>query len=103
MFGTVMRICSFAVDAFKWTMRGASNNVKPLMLGLAVGTALWFGVGDLFAQETNAVSYQEIVSFDNIFDTIRTSIGGVVAGALGLGLAIWGARYVFYVIKSMGR
>ena len=62
-----------------------------------------FGAGEVFAQTTNDVEYTAIVNFGNLFDTIRTALGPIVVGALGLGLAIWGARYIFGVIKSMGR
>jgi hypothetical protein len=83
-----------------------SASVSPMSWAvLAVfGVVMALGASDVFAQATpTAVTYTEIVSFSNIFDTIRTSLGTIVAGALGLGLAIWGARYIFHVIKSMGR
>ena len=63
-----------------------------------------FGCGELFAQTTpTSVTFEPIVNFGDIFTSITTALGPIVAGALGLGLAIWGARYVFGVIKSMGR
>jgi len=61
------------------------------------------GSGELLAQTTNDVTYTPIVNFGDLFTTITTALGPIVAGALGLGLAIWGARYIFGVIKSMGR
>lgn len=64
---------------------------------------MFLGAGDLLAQETTAVAFEPIVEFGTLFDTLKTSIAPLVAGALGLGLAIWGARYVFGIIKSMGR
>jgi hypothetical protein len=64
---------------------------------------LFLGQADLLAQETTTVTFTPIVEFGTLFDTIKTSIAPLVAGALGLGLAIWVARYVFSVIKSMGR
>lgn len=64
---------------------------------------LFLGSADLLAQDETSVAYEPIVNFGSIFDTIRTSIGPLVAGALGLGLAIWGSRYIFGIIKSMGR
>jgi len=72
------------------------------ILCLAVVGLGMLGTLDVFAQ-TEEVSFEEIVSFGEIFKTIRVSIGPLVAGAIGLGLAIWGARYVFRIIKSMGR
>lgn len=65
-----------------------------------------FGSADLFAQTppaTNAVTYSDLVTWSEIFTTIRSAVGPMVAGAISLGLAIWGARYVFGIIKSMGR
>ena len=63
-----------------------------------------FGGTEVFAQDTaSEVQFIPIVNFGNLFDTIRTALGPIVVGALGLGLAIWGARYIFSVIKSMGR
>ena len=61
------------------------------------------GSPEVFAQTTNDVTYTPIVNFGDLFTTITTALGPIVAGALGLGLAIWGARYIFGVIKSMGR
>jgi len=65
---------------------------------------MFFGSGELLAQTTPpTVAFDAIVDFGTIFDTIRAAVGPLVAGALGLGLAIWGARYIFGIIKSMGR
>jgi hypothetical protein len=77
------------------------NYFKYSIVALAVCTVGFFAP-EVLAQ-TNTVSYEPIVEFGSLFDTIRTALGPIVVGALGLGLAIWGARYVFGVIKSMGR
>jgi len=65
--------------------------------------AMFVGGAEAFAQGGNNVEFTSIVEFGNLFDTIRTALAPIVVGALGLGLAIWGARYIFGVIKSMGR
>ncbi|MDR0522282.1 MAG: hypothetical protein LBH00_10580 [Planctomycetaceae bacterium] len=62
---------------------------------------LVFGGVEVFAQQPSEVTYTGIISFGSIFDTIRTQIAPIVAGAIGLGLAIWGARYLFKVFKGM--
>ena len=61
---------------------------------------------ELFAQGgggANTVTFTPIVDFGNLFTTLTTTIGPIVAGALGLGLAIWGSRYIYGVIKSASR
>ena len=74
-----------------------------VIMGVAC-LAMIAGMGELFAQtDPPSVNYQPIVNFGTIFETIRTAVGPIVVGALGLGLAIWGARYMFGIIKSMGR
>jgi hypothetical protein len=70
---------------------------------VSVAVFMFLGAGDLLAQGTNNVQYEAIVEFGTIFDTIRTALAPIIVGAIGLGLAIWGARYIFSVIKSMAR
>lgn len=78
--------------------------VKSAAPAVVFGAVAVVGGGELFAQTTaSTIEYESIVDFGDIFETIREAIGPVVVGALGLGLAIWGARYVFSIIKSMGR
>jgi hypothetical protein len=75
-----------------------------LLVAGVFAMSLFFGSADLLAQTSaTTVEYTPIVDFGDLFDTITTALGPIVAGALALGLAIWGARYVFGVIKSMGR
>ena len=66
---------------------------------------MFFGGAEVFAQGDGATSitFTPIVDFGNLWTTLTTTLGPIVAGALGLGLAIWAARYVFSIIKSMGR
>ena len=74
------------------------------LVGVFALVSMVVGSGEVLAQSPpEMVQFEPIVEWDAIFDTIRLSIGPVVVGALALGLAIWGARYVFSIIKSMGR
>ena len=50
----------------------------------------------------NTVVYVPIVDFGNLFTTLIATIGPFIAGALGLGLTIWGVRYMFAMIKELG-
>jgi len=76
--------------------------VVPAAIAVAVVAV---GAGELLAQGGGAttVPFEPIVDFGSIFDTLKTYIAPLVATALGLGLAIWGAKYVFRIIKGMGR
>jgi len=72
------------------------------LVGVFALVSMVVGSGEVLAQ-VEQVEFEPIVEWGMIFETIRLSIGPVVVGALALGLAIWGARYVFSIIKSMGR
>ena len=75
-----------------------------LFVCAVVGACLLFVSPEVFAQAVaEQVPFEPIVQFGSLFTTIRDTIGPLVAAALGLGLAIWAARYVFGIIKSMGR
>jgi hypothetical protein len=54
-------------------------------------------------QGGTTVEFTPIVNFGELFTSITTAIAPLVAGALGLGLAIWGASYIFSVIRRMAR
>jgi len=77
------------------------------LVAAVVGAGVFFTGVDLLAQggdpPSNTVTFTPIVNFGDLFTTITAVVGPLVAGALGLGLAIWGARYVFSIIKSVGR
>ena len=69
-----------------------------------VGLAMTVGAGDLFAQTTgDPVVITPIVDFSGVFATIATTVGPVIVGAIGLGLSIWAVRFMFGLVKSMGR
>ena len=81
-----------------------------LFVCAVVGACLMFVSPEVFAQTTptptpppSPVDLEPIVEFGSLFATIRDTIAPLVVGALGLGLAIWAARYIFSIIKSMGR
>ena len=63
-----------------------------------------FGATEVFANPAaNDVTFTPIVNFGDLFTTLTSVLAPIVVGALTLGLAIWGARYVFGIIRSMGR
>lgn len=83
-------------------------NAVPLVMAAVVCTVAFVIGPEVFAQEPPPpspapVPFTQIVNFGSIFNTIREVIAPLVAGALGLGLAIWAARFIFGIIKSMGR
>jgi len=78
------------------------NFVMPIVIGVVAMCCMMFGSAEVFAQ-TNDVTFTPIVNFGDLFTTLTGVLGPIVAAALGLGLAIWGARYVFSIIRSMGR
>jgi hypothetical protein len=53
------------------------------------------------AQST--VDAEPLVDFTAVFDDLRDTVTAVIVGAVGIGLAIWATRYVFSVVRSMGR
>ena len=79
--------------------------VKLAVPAIVCGTVLVIGGGEVFAQTTPpSVQFTELVQFDStMWQTITAAVGAVVAAALGLGLGIWAARYIFGIIRSMGR
>jgi hypothetical protein len=68
-----------------------------------VGLTMSIGAGDLFAQTGDPVVITPIVDFSGVFATIATTVGPVIVGAIGLGLSIWAVRFMFGLVKSMGR
>ena len=88
-------------------MRGLFCNPKAYVIAGVVALLTLAGSPEVFAQGGGSgateVTFTPIVNFGDLFSTITTTLAPIVAGALGLGLAIWGARYVFGVVKSMGR
>ena len=80
------------------------NFVLPILMGVVALVGMVFISPEVFAQDTsNTVTFTPIVNFGTIFESLKTSLGPMVAAALGLGLAIWGASYVFKIVKKMGR
>jgi len=76
-----------------------------------VCAAVFFGGSEMLLAQgggggATSVQFQEIVSFGDIFSSggaLWSALATIVSGAIGLGLAIWGARYIFSIVKSMGR
>ena len=95
---------SVVVSASKAVSKGACKYVLPLML-VAVMLTCCFGAGDVFAQGAGSttVEFESIVEFGDLFTTLTDAIGPLIAGALMLGLGIWGTYYIFTNIKRMAR
>ena len=68
------------------------------------GLFTMFGAVEVFANtDTSSVSFTPIVNFGDIFTSITTTIAPLVAGAIGLGLAIWGTLFIARLIKRAAR
>jgi ABC-type Fe3+ transport system permease subunit len=50
-----------------------------------------------------SVDAEPLVDFSGVFDSLKDTVTAVVVGAVGIGIAIWATRYVFSVVRSMGR
>jgi hypothetical protein len=50
-----------------------------------------------------ALKIEPIVDFSSVFSSLSSLVTTVVVGALGIGLAIWGTRFLFRLVKSMSR
>jgi hypothetical protein len=83
-----------------------------VVFSATVAVATWFSPeAVLFAQEptgftASSVEVTELVKFHgdgSVFNTIKTSLAPILAGAIGIGLAVWLARFFFRIVKSMGR
>jgi hypothetical protein len=89
-------------------LKGFLSGVKSFVIGAAVvgvvSTALLYAPEVAFAQDGGAVvKVDELVDFDGAFDSLKSMLKYVLAGAIGIGLAVWGAKFLFRVVKSMGR
>jgi hypothetical protein len=63
---------------------------------------------EVFAQTFTAepVEFQSLVQFDGsggVLEAIKSPLAAILAGAIGIGLAVWAARFFFTIVKSMGR
>ena len=82
--------------------RVVSNRVSIMYL-LVFGVLMLFGAGDVFAQGGTAVTITPIVDFTGIFTTLTTTIGGIVALAVGLSLSIWSVYFCLKQVKRTAR
>jgi hypothetical protein len=97
--------------------KGFLSGVKKIVTGAKsfVASAVVVGVvvGGLslvpdvaFAQTPEPVTFTELVKFDGtggILESVKGPLAKILAGAIGIGLAVWAARFFFGVVKSMGR
>jgi hypothetical protein len=63
---------------------------------------------DAFAQtfSPEPVEFESLVQFDGsggVLSAIKSPLAAILAGAIGIGLAVWAARFFFGIVKSMGR
>ena len=81
--------------------------VLPVIMGTVMLVCLLLGGAEVFAQGSpsgnTSVDFESIVQFGSLFESIKTTIAPLVAAALTLGLAIWGASYIFSIVKRMAR
>jgi len=76
----------------------------PLFVCAVVGALLMFVSPEVFAQETSdKVQFVPLVDFSTVFTSIRTAIGPIVVGALGIALALWACWFFYGLIRKMGR
>ena len=61
------------------------------------------GAGELLADGGSSVSFTPIVDLSGIFSSLTGVVSTIVAAAITLALGIWGTRYLFRLVKSMGR
>jgi hypothetical protein len=50
-----------------------------------------------------AAEAEPLVDFGSVFDTLKGTVTTIVIAAIGLGLGIWATRFIFGIVKSMGR
>jgi hypothetical protein len=99
----VRRLVLFPFGEKGFVMKNLVLNPMTYVVAGVFGLVSLLGSPELFAQTSNEVTFTPIVDFKDIFTSIIGIVGPLVAGAIGLGLGVWGARYVFSLIKSMGR
>jgi hypothetical protein len=77
-------------------------------LFVAVAVFILTGGGVLLAEEVAAftpaeVSFSPLIDFGSLFTSLLTAVAPIVAGAIGVGLAIWGTRWLYQRAKSLAR
>jgi hypothetical protein len=114
IFADRMR-CSVACFFSLWekgiVMKGFMQKVKgvvlsPMMLVMALAAvAMFVGSVDVLAQDPQpaTIEFEPIVNYGDLFGSIRIALGPILVGAIGLGLSIWGALYIFRLVKSASR
>jgi len=81
--------------------RVVSNRVSIMYL-LVFGVLMLFGAGDVFAQGS-AVTFTPLVDLSGVFTSLTTVVGVVVGAAITLAGGVWVTKYMFSLVKSMGR
>ena len=69
-----------------------------------VAVCMAVGAGELLADGGgSSVTFTPIVDLSGIFSSLTGVVSTIVAAAITLALGIWGTRYLFRLVKSMGR
>ena len=102
MFGIWKGVCGFAGKVADKVLEVAK---KPAAYAVAVvATAMGFGASEALASGgAPTVTFTPIVEFGDLFTSLTASLAVLVAGAVGLGLAIWVVAYKLRVVKRMAR
>jgi hypothetical protein len=74
---------------------------SPMSLSLLAAFVL-FSSGVVHAADIE-IPLDGMPGFTQALTTLKTTIGTIIVSALAIGLMVWAARYLFHVVKSMGR
>ena len=55
------------------------------------------------SSSVSPVTVEPLVDFGGVFDSLKGVVTNVVVGAVAIGLGIWATRFIFHLVKSMGR
>jgi sugar phosphate permease len=83
-----------------------SRRTLPLVLVAVVSVSFFVFAPDLLAETepvVTPVNVEPLVNFDGVFESLKGIVTAVVVGAVGIGLSIWATRFIFHIVKSMGR
>jgi hypothetical protein len=69
----------------------------------ALTVAVFAVLSPSLALAQTAVDAEPLVDFSNVFESLTSVVTTVVVGAVGIGLTVWATRYVFSIVRSMGR
>ena len=65
--------------------------------------AMFVGGAEAFAQGGNAVEFAPLVDLSGVFGSLTTVVASIVGAAIALAGGVWVTKYIFSLVKSMGR